>query len=180
MLPPPREHSFHVFRIVQICDPMVPKRAWKWTPWSACRSKNMEVERFRKLTKNVISKVPTFVINMRQKEGPKNRYLCSVQGPHPRMLSKASTDRLQGPKAIKMEALRFFFVVSLQLVHTFWKHIFKVFRVYCKMNVSCLCICTTNCWATCQHICLKINLFGVARQGSSCNDASLMFWLRHA
>ena len=40
-------------------------------PGSACRSKKIEVERFRKHVKNVTTKVPTSVTNMLEKEGLK-------------------------------------------------------------------------------------------------------------
>ena len=68
-------------------------------PGSACRSKKDGSRELKKHVKNVISKVPTSVTNMLQNEGLKKWSFRVFWGPHPRMVSKASPDRLQGTKA---------------------------------------------------------------------------------
>jgi len=105
MLPPAREDSFHFFRIVQICDSMVAKRPGKWTPGSACRSNKMEVDRFRKHAKHVITKVPTSVTNMRQKEGHQGYFFVVFRVPIPGWSPRRPRTGPKAQKHVKMEAL---------------------------------------------------------------------------
>ena len=91
--------QFALFHNWSDCDLIGGPRPAKSTPGSTYRSKKMEVERFMKHVKNVTTKVPTSVTNMLQKEGLKKLEFLFFLEPYPRMVSKASPDRLQGLKA---------------------------------------------------------------------------------
>ena len=58
-----------------------------------------ETSKVQKHKTNVTTNVSTNITIMLPKNGPQTSFFCVFWGPHPRMVSKASPDRLQDPKA---------------------------------------------------------------------------------
>ena len=93
------ESQLTLFQICSECDRIGGQRPPELKPTGACGSKKTAGERFRNHVKNITTKVSTNVTNLLPKEGPPTGSFCAFWDPHPRMVSKASPDRLQGPKA---------------------------------------------------------------------------------
>ena len=93
------ELLFSLFRICPISAKLGGQKPLELSPMGVYGSTKMKRERFRKHKQHVTTKVSTHVTNMSQTEGPPIALFCVFLGPHPKMVSKASPDRLQGPKA---------------------------------------------------------------------------------
>ena len=109
-------------------------------PGSACRSKKDGSREFKKHVKNVTSKVPTFVTNVLQNEGLKKWSFCDFLGPHPRMVSKASPDRLQGTKACQNGGPELDFLLFCNNLFILFGCFFDMLWVYheeCIDNIVC-------------------------------------------
>jgi len=93
------ESLFSLFHICPINAKLGGQKSPELSLMGAYGSKKTAGERFSNHVKNITSKVSTNVTNMLQKEAPEKLSFCDFWGPQPRMVSRASPDRLQGPKA---------------------------------------------------------------------------------
>ena len=93
-----RERSFHFSRFIQNVIDLVPTRARNWSLWVPLGPERTQKRGLENIHKNRHHKVHQTVWNVLQKEGLKKWSFCDLLGPHPRMVSMASWDKLQGPK----------------------------------------------------------------------------------
>ena len=131
-----RECSFQFPRFVQIVINLVPTWTSNWCVWVPLRPESKQKWGLEHMQETVTTKVPTPVINMLQKEGPKNCFVNAFWGPHASMVSRACPGRLPGPKTFQNGGLDMDFILFKDLAFTFFGDTLEIFRVFYEQRID--------------------------------------------